>query len=433
MIRDMLPSGALSRFGAVKEIFALRVFVLYQVGHFASNIGFWMQRLAVGWAIWELTGSESWLGFVAFAELFPSIFTGIYGGALVDKSTSVRVMLLGTIAITAASLSLALSEAADVLTPWLIVGHMVVIGAMTGLVLPARLAMASHLAPPNLLPVALAVNSTGFNLSRFLGPALAAGMMIVGSVTAVLFVSVGLYLVFLFCLYLLRDTPHSADRIVGKAQEGTFSVRTREVISTRSVILSLAALPLVLAAILIQLVQGLFLRPASELFPAFAELVFDMGVNGLGMLNAALGIGAVIGALMFPSTRDSRQAMHQMILGTVAFAVTLLIFSMTTWLFLALFILVLHGAAMTLSNIVAMSYVQLNTPRDRLGRVLSVYALVFRAGPAIGAGAFGFCAEISSLSVAGVVAALLGLFSTALIYRLIILPNIQHIARHTSE
>lgn len=426
MVRDLISSGARARYGAVKEIFALRVFVLYQTGHFASNIGFWMQRLAIGWTIWNLTGSESWLGFVAFAELFPSIFTGIWGGALVDRSSSVRVMLFGSVAVTAASLSLALCEAGGLLTPWLIVGHMVVIGAMTGLVLPARLAMASHLAPPNLLSVALAVNSTGFNLSRFLGPAIAGGMMIVGTVTAVFFVSVLLYVIFLVCLFLLRNLPHSADRILAETQSDTLALRPRESISTRSVLLSLTAFPLILAAILIQLVQGLFLRPASELFPAFAELVFDMGVNGLGMLNAALGVGAVIGALAFPSTQVARQAMHQMIIGTVAFAATLFLFSVTTWFPLVLFILVLHGAAMTLSNIIAMSFVQLSTPRDRLGRVLSVYALVFRAGPAVGAAAFGFGAEFSDLATAGVVAAVLGLLSTALVYSLLIRPNVRH-------
>jgi predicted MFS family arabinose efflux permease len=426
MLRNMIYAGARTRFGAVRAIFSLRVFVVYQTGHFASSIGFWMQRLAVGWTIWELTGSEAWLGLVAFAELFPSILTGIWGGALVDRSSSVRVMFLGSVAVTLASLSLALFEAAALLTPWLVLTHMLVIGAMTGLVLPARLAMASHLAPPDLLPVALAVNSTGFNLSRFLGPAIAAAMMIVGSVTLVLVVSVVLYVLFVICLFTLRNTPHSADRMPGTATIGTIGARTGDTVSTRSAILSIVALPLILAAILIQAVQGLFLRPASELFPAFAEVVFDMGVNGLGLLNAALGVGAVMGALMFPSIRSSRQAMHQMILGTVAFATTLLFFSVTTWFPLVLFILVLHGAAMTVSNIVAMSFVQLSTPRDRLGRVLSVYALVFRAGPAVGAVVFGFGAEHSGLATAGVMAAVLGLLSTALIYALIIRPNVRN-------
>ncbi|ARU01260.1 MFS transporter [Yoonia vestfoldensis] len=421
-MRAVITSGARFRYNAVKEIFSLRVFAIYQFGHFASTIGFWMQRLAIGWITWEMTGSTSWLGLVAFAELFPSILTGIWGGVLVDKSSSVRVMLGGTVVVAFVSLSLAVCEALDLLTPWLILAHMLVIGAMTGLVLPARLAMASHLAPASMLPAAIAVNSTGFNLSRFLGPAIAAAIMVVGSVAAVLFISVLLYACFLLCLYRLRRTPHNADQASGALDIA--SMATIEVVPTRKVILGLISIPLIFAVILTQLVQGLLLRPASELFPAFGEIVFGMGVTGLGMLNAALGIGAILGALMFPSVGTQRSSMHQLVIGTAVFALTLLAFSMSSSFSVVLVILVIHGATMTFSNIVAMSFVQLNTPRNRLGRVLSVYGIVFRAGPAIGTVAFGVSADLVGLAATGIAFALAALACLAAIGLVIIRPNL---------
>jgi len=423
-MRALISNGARVRYNAAREIFSLRVFAIYQAGHLASNIGFWMQRLAVGWITWEMTGSASWLGLVAFAELFPSILTGIWGGALVDRSSSVRVMFLGTVGVALVSLSLAICEMAGLLSPWLIVLHMLLIGANTGLVMPARLAMASYLAPRSLLPAALAVNSTGFNLSRFIGPAIAAAIMVVGSVAAVLFISVLLYVSFLLCLYRLRNTPHSADRAMASGSFDTPAMPKVEVVPTRQVILGLITMPLILAAILIQLVQGVLLRPASELFPAFVELVFERGVSGLGMLNAALGIGAILGALIFPSAGSHRSAMCQLTIGTIAFALTLFCFSVSTWFPIVLLILVLHGAAMTFSNIVAMSFVQLNTPRNRLGRVLSVYGTVFRAGPAVGTVAFGISSDFVGLTVTGIVFALVALACIAIIGLLIVRPNL---------
>lgn len=60
-------------------------FATYQAGNLVMTTGFWMQRIAVGWVTWQLTGSEAWLGVVAFSELFPSLLTAVWGGALADK------------------------------------------------------------------------------------------------------------------------------------------------------------------------------------------------------------------------------------------------------------------------------------------------------------------------------------------------------------
>lgn len=148
-------------------VFAIPAFATYQLGNVVMTTGFWMQRIAVGWVTWQLTESEAWLGIVASAELFPSILTAMWGGAMADRHPAPRIMYWGQIASALVALGLALAYFAGALTPWVIVALMVALGAVSGMVLPARLAMARYLAPPELLPSALAVNSTGFNLSRF--------------------------------------------------------------------------------------------------------------------------------------------------------------------------------------------------------------------------------------------------------------------------
>lgn len=198
-----------------------------------------------------------------------------------------RIMYWGQIASAVVSVALALLYMTGDLTPWVIVGLMVALGAVSGVLLPARLAMARYLAPPDLLPSALAVNSTGFNLSRFVGPALAAGLLLVGSAGLVFAVSAAGFLALAVALHRIRDTPPQQ------------APQTASRDGTLTILKGLTDTPLILGVLLLQFAQGILIRPASELFPAFAEVAFDKGAIGLGLLNAALGVGAIIGALIF--------------------------------------------------------------------------------------------------------------------------------------
>ncbi|MEL6572401.1 MAG: MFS transporter [Pseudomonadota bacterium] len=389
-----------SRFADFRAVFAIPAFATYQLGNITMTTGFWMQRIGVGWVTWKLTGSEAWLGLVASAELFPSLLTAVWGGRLADKHPAPRIMYWGQIASAAVSVALALLYIMGGLTPIVMVVLMAALGAVSGLLLPARLAMARYLAPPDLLPSALAVNSTGFNLSRFVGPALAAGLLVLGSAGWVFGVAAIGFLALAVALHSIRDIPPQTEP------------KPAATISTLAVVKDLRHVPLILSILLLQFAQGLLIRPASELFPAYAEVAFGRGEVGLGLLNAALGVGAIFGALLFSKSRETRQAMQQIMGMSAVFALSLLVFVLTANFWLALLILVVHGAAMSASNIAALAYVQLEAPQDRLGRILGLYTIIFRVGPAIGAFAFGISAEVTNLTLTGVPFALAGLAAT---------------------
>ena len=391
--------AATARITDLRAVFEIRIFRIYQIGNAASTLGFWMQRVAIGWVAWELTGSEAFLGLIAFAELFPAILTGLLGGVLADKWPRVSIMLWGQGAAAGVSAAFWFAHVMGMLSPWLMVSIVTLLGALAGLILPARLAMASALVPKDQLPTALAVNSTAFNLARFVGPALA-GLILVWSGAGVIFaIALLCYLTFVSCL--LRIPP--GDRTGGPKPA-----------ATGAVLKGLWAAGLVLAVMAVQFVQGLALRPASELFPAFADEVFGRGAVGLGMLNAALGIGAILGALTLSGRRPD--VLHRQVFGgSLIFAASLLAFAVVGPFWLALGVLVIQGAAMSSSNIAALAYVQRETPQDRLGRVLSVYALVFRVAPALGALALGLGAEAFGLRAATVAAAMIGAAATLLI------------------
>lgn len=400
-MRAPIPASARARWGDLRGVMSIPAFRDYQIGNLIHTVGFWMQRIAVGWTTWQLTGSEAWLGAVAFAELFPSILTALWGGQLADRHSSMRVLMWATLGVAGVSFALAAFWLVGALTPGAIVVLMVVHGGLAGLALPARLGMASWLAPPPLLPAALAVNSTGFNLARFVGPAIAAGMIAAGWLTAVYLVSALTMLAFAWSLWRLRGVPRQ-----GAGRPALPPATTWEVFR------AVAATPVVAGVIALQFAQGLLIRPASELFPAFAEEAFGRGAGGLGALNAALGLGAIVGALLLGASAGPRAALRHILTHSLVFGVSLLAFVSTGSFAVALAILVVHGASMSASNIAALAFVQLQTPQERLGRVLSLYTIVFRVSPAVGAVLFGLLAEAVGLTASGLVLGGLGLAAT---------------------
>ena len=397
-VRAMILQGGAARWSDLKACLSEPDFGSYAAGHFASNIGFWMQRIAVGWLVWTLTGSKAWLGVVAFAELFPSLLSSFIGGELADRVSRSRLFFFGQIGSSAVSFLLFWGHWQGALDVWQITGLMVLLGVIAGINLPARLSMPHELVRSDLLPSALAVNTTTFNLSRLLGPAMAAPMLVFWGAEGVFFFAFLANAVFLVTL----------GRIAWRRAAVVVGPRT----PLRAVVGDLLREKVVLAVIVLQFAQGALIRPASELFPAFADRVFGMGETALALLNAALGAGAIIGAVALARPRDDANALRTIMTTSFVLAVSLGAFALTRELWVALLILLIHGAAMSGSNNAAMAYVQLHTPKDRLGRVLGFYGIVFRVAPAIGALAFGLTAELLGLAATTMAFAVFGAAAT---------------------
>jgi predicted MFS family arabinose efflux permease len=238
---------------------------------------------------------------------------------------------------------------------------------------------------PALLPSALALNSTTFNLSRLIGPALAAPLLAFEAAGAVFVAAFLANLAFaaIMARIALRRRPRQPLAPARMLDVMTELLRSR-----------------VLAAVIgTQFAQGVLIRPASELFPAFADVAFGAGASALSLLNAAMGGGAILGAIAFSRPRDDANALWTVAWTSVLLCLSLLLFSFTGLLWWGAALLIVHGAMMSSSNNIALTYVQSHVAPERMGRVLAVYGIVYRAAPAIGALAFGSVAEIAGLGV----------------------------------
>ncbi|RMF40406.1 MAG: MFS transporter, partial [Alphaproteobacteria bacterium] len=343
-LRALILQGAAARLADLRTVSREPLFGLYILGHFTTTIAFWMQRIAVGWLAWRLTESESWLGIIAFAELFPSILSSLVGGELADRFPRPRVMFFCQGGVALVSALLAFGHAFALLNITLLAGIMILLGVIGGMMLPARLAMPGLLVRPELLPSALALNSSTFNLSRLIGPALAAPLLLIGNGAAVFFCALAANLTFFLLLWRIstRNRRHRGPR----ASDGFLRI-LRDLFRASDL----------RAVIALQFAQGALIRPASELFPAFSDKVFSAGASGLSILNAAVGVGAIIGALTLSRPRADRDALRVILSSSAVLCASLAAFGAAWSFWPAAALMVLYGVTISASNTVALAYV----------------------------------------------------------------------------
>ena len=271
-------------------------FAAYSAGSAVSLVGMWMQRIAIGWLTWELTGLGLWLGIVAFADFFPVILIGPIAGAAADRWDRLRVVKTSqTVSLAQATVLFGLTASGH-MTIELLVGLTAFQGFVVAFNQPARLALVPSLVPHADLASAVAINSVVFNLARFIGP-IFAGLAIVWSGVAAAFAANAIsYVAFLVALARIRD--HS-DRGRDYAKRRSLAADLGEGIRYTATHPGIGALLVLLIAL------GVGGRPLNELLPGFAADVFHSGAEGLSILAAAIGGGAILGGLWLGQRADS--------------------------------------------------------------------------------------------------------------------------------
>src|SRR5882757_3492403 len=157
----------------VFSAFRSRNYALFWLGAFVSNVGTWMQSVALGWLVYEMTGAASWLGTVSFAANAPALFIGLIGGAVADRTDRQLVLVASQVAAGLAALLLAALTAHGSLQIWQVITIALVSGTAQSFYTPVVHATVPALVPPEDLLNAVSLNSVQFNLARILGPIIA--------------------------------------------------------------------------------------------------------------------------------------------------------------------------------------------------------------------------------------------------------------------
>lgn len=353
-----------------------------------SWTGLWVHRIGVTWLAWEMTRSSFWVGMVAFCDLAPAVVCSPIAGAVADRMDRVKLTMVSQAVIGLQACAIAALLLADSLSITLLLLLEVVAGIAASFSQPARQSFMPGLVPRADLPAAVACNSLCFNVARFIGPAIAGPMVAYGGVVwAVLFNA---------CAYFLATASMPFMRVSPEARRGHTpegGVLGEMLNGFRYAGRHPGIGPILLYAAL----TSIMMRGVAEILPPFVERVFERGADGLAMLTAAIGIGALTSGTWVASRGRVQGTTRLAVFSVAAQACAVLGFIATGWFPLGLLAGALMGAAGSVNGISIQTLVQNAADPAMRGRVLALWGMITRACPAIGALALGTAGEFFGL------------------------------------
>jgi len=391
----------------IRRALRQRNFALFTAGNAVSMIGTWMQRVAVGWLAWELTRSTAWLGLIAFADLFPTVLLGPLAGAAADRWNRLAMIRIGeALCFVQAILLLGLS-AAGLMTIELLFALSLLFGAASALNQPARMATIPVLVQPGEATAAVAIHSMVFNIARFIGPAIAGVIIVAWGVTVVFAINALTYLAFLLALSMIRLADGAGARQVNGSFFGQVADGIRYGVSH----------PGIGPMLLLFTLTCIFSRPVVELLPGYADGVFGLGAGGLALFTAFVGMGAFVAGFWLVGVKSEAVTLARAVFrATALLGLALIAFSVTTSVWVALAALLVAGFAMSVLGISMQTLIFISIRAEMRGRVLSLYAILIRGGPAVGAIVIGVISEFAGLRWPLFVASLILLIAWYLLF-----------------
>ncbi|RAJ33208.1 putative MFS family arabinose efflux permease [Kitasatospora sp. SolWspMP-SS2h] len=377
------------------------------LGGTVSGLGGQMALVAVVFQVWEHTRSTVWTGAVGLAQAVPLLVLGLFAGALVDRSDRRTPYLLATAGQAGCALLLAAQAPLGYLPPAGVVALVAGQSVFVAVAGPAARTFPPRLLPPGQLAAGLALNRVAFQGAMLLGPALG-GLLVAWAGVGGCYLADALS--FAAALYATLRLPRMRpDAAPGTARAGRAGLR-----DVRDGLAFLARTPVVRAALLTDLAATVLSMPIS-LFPLVNAERFDGGPRTLGLFLTAIAAGGVAASVLSGAfTRRPHQA-PVMLAAAAAWGVALALFGLVSSPWPGLGLLVLAGAADTVSVVARGTVVQLHTPDALLGRVGAAEQVVGQAGPDLGNLRGGLVASATSGTTALISGGLLCLAAVALI------------------
>jgi len=358
-----------------------RNFRLFWSGAFLSNTGTWMQAVAQGWLVLQLTNSPLWLGIDGFMATAPGMVLTLAGGVFADLFDRRRLLIYTQAVAGLAALTLGVLVLTHVVHVWMILGLSFVTGCCMALAGPSYMALVFDLVGHEDLANAIALNSTQFQLARVLGPVCTGiGFKLFG--LAGCFIANGISFVFVVAaLLMVKFAPRDAT-----GGESHRSVKQKGVFIGDLIagFRYVAGRPRVGMLLLLSSVSSLFGAPYIYMTPVFARDVFHLAETGLAVLMGMAGAGALFGALFLAYLGDFRRKGWFVLGGDLAFALCLILFSLSTHLAMSLFFLFALGFGIVCSVAVTNTLLQKLVTDEMRGRVMSMFMLSFIGAMPIG-------------------------------------------------
>jgi MFS family permease len=364
-----------------------RNYQLYFGGQLISVAGTWMQSIAQAWLVYQLSHSELMLGVVGFAAAIPALIVTPFGGVIVDRVPKRKLLVITQSCAMLLAFILALLSFLNLVQVWHIVALAFGLGLVNAFDGPGRQAFVVEMVGRDDLPNAIAVNSMMFNGARVIGPAI--GGVLLASVGAswCFFINGLSFLAVIAGLLAMKihqqRMVHSGTTAFKQLLDGLRYVGQHTEMS---------------ALLMLSLIFSMFGISYITLLPAFADQVLHIDATGYGALNAALGLGAVVGAFLIAHLGDRSKRGRLLAMANIGFPIVLLAFANNTNFVLALALAFLLGVGFMLEFTNINTLLQLNVQEGMRGRVMSLYTLTFFGFAPFGNLSIGNLAELWGLS-----------------------------------
>lgn len=399
-----------------RSIFTERNYLTYLCGSIFSTQGLWIQRMTLGWMMWDLTHSESWLGMLAFLMFFPTILVGPLFGVMVDRINRRQAAVVTSIILGLLSLVLSLLVWQQLVNELMLLFFALGIGVANSAYQSIRLSLVPELVSISNMPKAVAINAILYNTSRFIGPVIA-GLLIKYEGNAVAFgVVSACYIPLIFVLLRLKlDKREKTPEIqkftfITDIKAGMNYARNSDLIFRLLMLIAVSAI----------LGRGLL-----EILPAAVDVLYSRGVEGLAWLNSAAGVGAIIAGLLL-SFFSSKRLLLATRLGAIASGLLLIMFSYARSFELGLLIVGGLSFCATVCGVGTQSLIQVSVSNTFRGRVMSLWGSINIGGGALGGLLFGVLTEFMGYSFTLVAVGGLSIFIAYVASRRIILQEIPN-------
>jgi MFS family permease len=361
-------------------------------------MGTFLQIVAEGWLLYQMTGSTLLLGVLGVVGLLPVIPISFLGGVLADRMPRRKLIMVTQIGLLAQAAVFGILVATGRIEVWHIIVLDFVMGALFAIDQPARQAFLSELVSEDDLANAIALNSAVFQLSRVVGQA-AAGLLIVtigAGGTMLLNAATFLAPILALAMIRVRDVSHDVRRAsLGVAlSEGVLTLYRRPtLLGTISLLITVGGLPLAI----------------SLMMPAFAEDVVQADAVGLGLLLASTAVGAVLSTFLVARIRAGRRG-KALILSSLSSPLFIIGFSVSRSMLVACLLLLFVGLTQSVLHAMSTTLVQVNVPDRVRGRVMSLYGMLIIGVPKVTGVLIGGLAEQLGLPLTISLFSLLALF-----------------------
>jgi MFS family permease len=380
-----------------------RNFKLFFYGQSISLIGTWMQKTAVSWLVYRLTGSALLLGLVGFVSLIPSLILSPFAGSLIDRYDRYKILVITQVVSMLQAGALAALIFFEYYNIPMIIALSLVQGIINAFDVTCRQSLMVEMVDNKEdLPNAIALNSTMTNLARIAGPALA-GMLLSAFGEDFCFIGNFLsYIPVLLCLFMMRlnltVSAPSQKSIWIELEEGFRYVTADKDLTSMIILIG---------------ISSLFVIPFNTLMPIFAKDIFNGSAKTFSWFESAAGLGSVASAMYMANLKSSRFLVKITMVASAIFGASLIFLSLSGTLAVALFFMTITGLGMMAQTSSINTYIQTHSIPEMRGRAISYFVMAYQGMIPIGSLLIGWTANAFGPRMAVTIAGGIGLVATA--------------------